>query len=102
MYGIFCDSTELHIINELLTMKQKTTQQVKNKSKKKTKENKMSTKIVTLVKHSVITGSVYGTIEVPEEIIYQERIDEKTLIEKHNQAKMKNTNAAIRQRTQHK
>ena len=62
----------------------------------------MSTKIFTLIEHSVITGSVYGTIEVPEEVIYQERIDEKTLMEKHNQAKLKNTNAAIRQKTQHK
>ncbi len=62
----------------------------------------MSTKIFTLIEHSIITGSIYGTIEVPDDVNYQERINEKTLSEKHNQAKMKNTNAAIRQKTQHK
>ncbi len=61
----------------------------------------MSTKIVTLVKHSVITGSVYGTIEV-EDGNLAEQIDKKTLLKQYNQSQLKNTNAAIRQRTQHK
>ena len=62
----------------------------------------MSTKILTLVEHNIITGSVYGTIEVPKNANYQEPIDKKVLLEKHNKAKMNNTNIAIRQRMQHK
>ena len=61
----------------------------------------MSTKIVTLIKHSIITGSVYGTIEVEDDKTL-ERIDKETLLKKYNQSQLKNTNAAIRQRTQRK
>ena len=62
----------------------------------------MATKIYTLIEHNPITGSVYGTIEIPENTNCQKPIDKQALLEKHNQAKMRNTNAAIRQRTQHK